>query len=87
VLSPEILILAILRGVRWNLRVDFICIFLITEDFEHFLKCFSAIQDSSVVNFLLSTIPHFLIGLFDFFGDRLLEFSIYFVFLYCMWGY
>jgi hypothetical protein len=36
VLSPEVLILAILTGVRWHLRVILICISLITEDFEHF---------------------------------------------------
>ena len=32
VLSPEFLILAILIGVRWNLRVFLICISLITKD-------------------------------------------------------
>jgi hypothetical protein len=36
VLSPEVLALAILTGVRWNLRVVLICISLITKDFEHF---------------------------------------------------
>jgi hypothetical protein len=50
VLSPEVLISAILIGVRWNLRVVLICISLITKDFEHFFRCFSAIRDSSVVN-------------------------------------
>ena len=35
-----------------------------TNDFEHFIKCFSAIQDSSVVNSQFSSIPHFLIGSF-----------------------
>ena len=49
-LSLEILILTILIGVRWNLRVVLIYIFLVTKDFEHFFKCFPAIQDSSVVN-------------------------------------
>ena len=69
VLSPEVLILAILIGVRWNLRVVLICISLITKDFEHFFRCFSAIRDSSIVNSWFSSIPHFLIGLFGFFGD------------------
>jgi hypothetical protein len=32
VLSPEVLILAILTGVRWNLRVILICISVITKD-------------------------------------------------------
>jgi hypothetical protein len=35
-LSPEFLILAILTGVRWNLRVGLVCISLMIKDFEHF---------------------------------------------------
>jgi hypothetical protein len=64
-LSPEFLILAILTGVRWNLRVVLICIYLIIKDVEHFLRCFSAIRYSSVENSLFSSVPNFLIGLFD----------------------
>jgi hypothetical protein len=66
VLSPEVLILAIMIGVRWNLRVILICISLITKDFDHFFRCFSAIRDSSVVNSQFSSIPHVLIELFGF---------------------
>ena len=59
-LSPEFLILAILTGVRWNLRVVLICISLMIKDIEHFFfKCFSAIQYSSVENSLFSSAPHF----------------------------
>jgi len=36
VLSLEFLTLAILIGVKWNLRVILICISLIPKDFEHF---------------------------------------------------
>ena len=42
-LSPEFLILAILTGVRWNLRVVLICISLMTKDVKHFFRCFSAV--------------------------------------------
>jgi hypothetical protein len=71
-LSPEFLILAILTGLRWNLKVVLICISLITKDvehfflfiylfifFEHFFKCFSVLQYSSVENSLFSSVPHF----------------------------
>ena len=42
-LSSELLILVILTGVRWNLRVVLICISLMAKDVENFLRCFSAI--------------------------------------------
>jgi hypothetical protein len=38
--SPEVLILIILTGVRWNLSVILICNFLVTKDVEHFFRCF-----------------------------------------------
>jgi hypothetical protein len=64
-LSSEFLILAILTGMRWNLSVVLICISLMIKDVEHFFRCFSAIQYSSVENSLFSSVPHFLIVLFD----------------------
>jgi hypothetical protein len=60
-----IFILAILIGVRWNLRDVLTCSSLKTKDFEQFFKCFSAIQESSVENFLFSSVLHLLIGLFE----------------------
>jgi hypothetical protein len=57
-LSPEFLILAILTGVRWNLRVVLSCISMMIKDVEHFLRCFSAIQYSSGENSLFSSEPH-----------------------------
>ena len=61
-LSPEFLILAILTGVRWNLRVVLTCISLMIYDVEHFFRCFSSIRYSSVKNSLFSSVPHFLMG-------------------------
>jgi hypothetical protein len=58
-LSPEFLILAILTGVRWNLRVVLICFSLMIKDVEHFFRCFSAIRYSSGENSLFSSEPHF----------------------------
>jgi hypothetical protein len=64
--SPEVLILVILISVSWNLRVVLICISLFTNDFEVFFRCFSAIQDSSVMKCQFSSIHSFLIVLFAF---------------------
>ena len=58
-LSPEFLILAILTGVWWNLRVVLICVSLMTKDVEYLFRCFSVIQYSSVEYSLFSSVPHF----------------------------
>jgi hypothetical protein len=63
-LSPEVFILAILSGIRWNLKVILICISLITKDFEHYCRWFSPTPDSSVVNSQFTSVPQFLIELF-----------------------
>ena len=55
-LSSVFLILAILTDIRWNLRVGLICISLYVE---HFLKCLSAILDSSVESSLFRSVFHF----------------------------
>jgi hypothetical protein len=60
------LLLAILTGVRWNLRAVLICISLMIKDAEHFFRCFSAIRYSSGENSLFSSKPHVLMGLSDF---------------------
>jgi hypothetical protein len=43
VLLLDFLILAILMGIRWSLRVVFVCISLMTKDSEPVFNCFSAI--------------------------------------------
>jgi hypothetical protein len=75
-LSPEFFILAILTGVRWNLRVVLSCISLMIKDVEHFFRCFSAIWYSSSENSLFSSEPHFLMEFFDFLESTFLS-SLY----------
>jgi hypothetical protein len=75
-LSLEFLTLAILTGVRWNLRVVLICISLMIEDVEQFSRCFSAIRYSSVENCLFSSVLQFLMGLFVFLESSFLS-SLY----------
>jgi hypothetical protein len=58
-LSPEFLILTILTGVRWNLRVVLICISLMIKDAEHVFRCFSPIRYCSSENSLFSSEPNF----------------------------
>ena len=54
-LSLLFLILAILTGVRWYVKVVFICISLIAKEVEHYLKYLLAIWTSSVENSLSET--------------------------------
>jgi hypothetical protein len=65
-LSPEFWILAILTGVRRNLRVVLVCISQMIKVAEHFFRCFTAIRYSSGENSLFSSELHFLMGLFNF---------------------
>jgi len=58
-LSPKFLILAILTGVRWKLRVILICISMMTKGVGHFFIYFSVIQYYSFDNSLFSSVPHF----------------------------
>ena len=62
-LSPECLILVLLTGVRENLKVDLICISLITKDVEHFFRCFLVIPLSYLEETLflvMCSFPHVL---------------------------
>jgi hypothetical protein len=55
-LSSEFLILSILTGVRWNLRVVLNCISLMIKDAENFFRCFSAIPQLRILCLALSPI-------------------------------
>ena len=76
-LSSVFLILALLSGVRWNLRVVLICISLI-NDIEHFFRFLSVILDCSVESSLFRSVLHFFYWILSYSGVQDLEFFVYF---------
>jgi hypothetical protein len=60
VLSVELLILAILIVIRWNLRVVLICISLVTNEFIIISLSVSLMVKIPPLRILFSSVPHFL---------------------------
>ena len=84
-LSPDILMIAILTGVRRYLNVVSICISLMTGDNEHFL-CLLASCMPSFVKCLFISLAHIWMGLFVFSCKSVLDLCRFWILALCQMG-